>query len=276
MKIFKWWLIFISLPMATLMASAQQVRDTRIHSDPISGHTIKNYDWRTVAWTGNNTPYHHMRIDIDRLLAHGQKADVLERKYGALAKKDFYNPQFQFRWAYVARKAALAIYPFNHSKINAPINAMDGTIKPNTYDWIRLRFLLAIEMHHAPDLIPIGERLLHHAPNDLEVKYEFVGVLMHSSSITDRRKAVSYAQSLLKLSPKHAAYHSSLAAACRNLWMVSQNPIDGNRALLEYNTYLKLAPLNAPLRKDVEFWIKNIQRCRTKDGHYHYTSYGPK
>ncbi len=234
----------------------------------------KGYDWKSSPWTGDEKPYKSIRQSIDKMIAQGNNPRDLELRYRKPADKDFYNPQTQFRWAYAAYRAMKADpkaeYAYNGELLYRTIRAMDGTLKAHTYEWTRLRFLLGILDSSTKGFIPVGDRLLKYDPKDIEVKYQFLTVLGFSRDVKNIKRAVAIAQNMLREHPKSARYHSSLAGAYVNLWRAGGSVESGDQAIAEYKTYLQLAPLTEPFRKDAEFWIKAIQTHRDEKGRFSY------
>lgn len=222
------------------------------------------YSWKNEKYNGDERAYHTIAISIDKAIAAGQKATALAEKYKGEAKAKWYDPKLQFRWGYAARKAALSSQPLDRGILVGVAEAMDRAQKvgrPNTYSYARLHFLISSYMFswpEVPDLVKVGDELLKHKPEDEPVKYQFIQVLQSSKSTADRQRAILYAKQLVAETPQKSDNHISLGSAYQAMWIHTHKRIYGEKAISEYQNYLRLAPPNSPYRKTADRYIKLI------------------
>ena len=219
--------------------------------------------WGLVSWKGDNRPYHQIRTNIDRLVAQGKKPAYLLPNAYRLAQQDLRNPKAKFTWIYTAYQTMRQNRPVNPQKVQALLDAMNEDGSPQVYDWTRLQFLLHIENYTSPDiLIPIGERLLRHDPKDYFVKYALTVPLGESQQPMNNQRAIEYAQDLIRMNPKSSQYRSGLGQAYYSIWRRTRNSLHRQRAIAEYQMFLKLAPQDDYLRPDVKRVIARLQRAK--------------
>ena len=61
-----------------------------------------DYTFVSEPWTGDNQPYHAIRVSVDQLLADGQNPNDLLLPAKIAAHENPTDPKAQFRWAYIA------------------------------------------------------------------------------------------------------------------------------------------------------------------------------
>ena len=229
-------------------------------------HTVQTlWAWTTEKWDASDRPYQQIRDNIWRSISSGQKPEILDAKYRALAKSEAYHPPYdsvaQFRWAYVAYQAVI-VNPqlIDHSDFAAATQALGYGPSPRSYEYARLRFLM--EAMSWPDihLKVAGERLLARVPDDFQVKYQLTHVLASgSTSSQNMNQAVLYAQQLVRAMPSKGRMYGLLGETYYTRWLSGKSSMDGDNAIAAYEKYLALAPPNDSFRHQAQYLIKKIQ-----------------
>lgn len=265
------WIAAALLTISSVVGCAQLTQ-----TQPARSFTLPpEFDWTTEKWTADEKPYQRIRLSVDKFVKAGQDPLKLAGQYEVESRHRPTDPQKLFRWAYAAYLVNLRNPRSREAgAILGPLNAMQNwLIKAHSYEFTRLRFLMQRKENFGSgsrDLIPVGERLHARNPQDHAVNEALFGMQEYAPDIAQRRKAVAYAEAMLKAHPQDVRYHGYIGAAYYNLWKLSNNPKDYDRALLGYRTYLRLAPANAAFRKDAQELIASMMRSRDSKGHYHY------
>jgi tetratricopeptide (TPR) repeat protein len=213
----------------------------------------------SIGWKGDNQDFAEARKLIDQETTGGQAPEALVTRYKTVIKDDPMNPLVLFRWAYALRKAALASNPFSTKKALEALEAMNRNGKPHPYDYVRLQFLLASDLWPSVALKPLGRRLLQYNPDDQVVLFQLVVDLKNSMLPGDINEALALAKKMVQQDPKSARNHALLAGAYDSVANYTKQQSFANKAVAEYQLYLKLAPPNANFRAGAEQMIRAIK-----------------
>ena len=216
----------------------------------------------SAVWKGENQSYAQARQTIDQEAANGQKPNAIMVRYQAQANQKPTTPLALFRWAYASRKAALESNPFSTDIADKALDALDGKSGPHPYDYVRLQFLLASDVWPVSSLEPLGRRLLQYKTDDQAVLFQLVVDMKSSTSLQDRKEAVSLAQSLVRGNPNYPKNHALLAGAYDGLWQLAKQRSIADKAIAEYQRYLQLAPANDNFRRGAEQMVWAIKRSK--------------
>lgn len=187
--------------------------------------------WSQQKWTDKDAPYLSQRNRIAALyrLKKVGPTQIKAAKSRSLAYPN--DSVARFAWAYTAYCYSL-LQPDRSSGYMAQVSqamalrpdpdapfgtAFVGPKTPNSYQYARLRFLVAcspggsagFSYGNGRYLIQLGERLLKRDPNDQGVKY-FQITNLRTGSPADERKAIQYAQDLVKANPQDSASYINL------------------------------------------------------------------
>ena len=271
-----------TLMMALLVAvtacngNSQEISQAeRANLDSLRHQTLDE-DWYYQGWTseqftGNNKPFHEIRMGLRRLIKRNAlrvKLPLFEKE----ARADPYNSKLQFRWVMTAlelydRKKSNPIGQPSDGSLSKWRDALSFASQPKAYDYTRLRFLITTENamtmgKYASDerLKNVGKRLLKIQPKDKFVSYWVRQLMSYSSSLEDKYENLRYARQLVKAKPKDSNAQSELAGSYLDLWMVTKRRSHANTAIAQYKKWLQMAPKNDPFRPNAEHWIKAIPK----------------
>lgn len=236
------WLLLVGLSVAVVTGVHSQTTSPKYSASKTDQYKV--FQGLETPWKGDNTPYHNSRTEIDGLIAKGEKPLALAAQYRGVALKDKYNPVAQFRWAYAARKAALASKPFDVNKLIESYHALEvvhRANKPHAYDFSRLIFLSGVDYLAYPqkqELKDVGRRLVERDPKDIGVRYQWVRILNSSMSVEDRREGIRQAQIVLKTEPTKANFAWLLASSYDGLWSLTKKRSDANTTIAAYRKLL--------------------------------------
>ena len=214
-------------------------------------------------WEGDNGPFKAMEADVENALKLG-KSDGLIKEYRALAEKKPHQPLDVFRWVYASYRATEAMSASTiKDNLYEPHEAMleiADAASPHTYEFARLLFLVESYFYNQllyPSEKKLGNRLLQRNPKDLRVQLRMCSVLVDDPKMTEARRAVDIAKSLIAASPKSAARYGWLGNVYYNLWWRSPHAdSDRKSAAAAYRKILELAPKGDPLRPLADKWSK--------------------
>lgn len=236
-----------------------------------------NYGFINEPWTGDNRPYHAMRVRIDRLLAMGQNPDALLLPAKTAAQKSPHDPKAQFLWAYIAYQAkstdlerALLISDRTRQKLAtlAAFKKVDfvraslaKALPPRAYDYSRIRFLVGATTDQIGEEIkPLGVRLLRRDPKDYAVESILISLLQPGLVPGDMSFGLALIKDSMRRYPARLEPHEQLCTLYDNYW--SNNGFhraDAEKAITMYQAYLALLPANHPLRQNI---IQDIQQVK--------------
>lgn len=216
----------------------------------------------SASWKGNNAPYSEARDAVEREIATGQVPGVLALKYKALYRLHPTNTVALFQWAYATRKAALAAKPFETGKVLEVLDVMNKDKTPHPYDFVRLQFLLASDVWPSANLKPLGQRLLDYKPNDDSVQYELVVDMKNSTSLDDKKQAISIAEEIARRKPNDPASHALLGTVYSSFWTRTKQRSAADKAISEYKIFLQTASADDSFRQGAEQMMQVLQRYR--------------
>ena len=234
----------------------------------------QSWDWTTQEWTGNDKPYQRIRAEIDQSLAIGKDSQKLIEQQKEIAQKYPNNPQAQFAWGYATYTSlpqwTSSYEEWAHNPITDAIASLPAT---NCYNYARLRFLLPLDYFNTNEaqivanahlVDALGQRLLQHNPNDLDVKYKLidVDVSILGRSPTDlavKNRALLYSQEMIQAKPQLSRYRTLPASIYVTCWAHTNNPADARAGIASYEDYLRIAPPDEEFRPDAQRLIKMLQ-----------------
>jgi tetratricopeptide (TPR) repeat protein len=233
-------------------AEAKPASD-KIESQPMVSH----WRWTEEKWNGDELGYQKLRATIDNNREVGKLTLEALEKYKVLYEKKPEDPLGLFQWTYASFQATQSNPPIIQKQIITPY-IFDKVTSPRTYEYDRLRFLVAV--HYSPDshLQGIGERLLQHTPDDYDVEYYLIQCYKPEHSSLEMQKAISLAQDLIKSAPQRPGSYSALGGIYFRSWMLSHQIEDADKAVSAYQSYLRLAPQNYMWREQAKNIIHYI------------------
>lgn len=214
------------------------------------------------AWTASDKPYEEARERIKKEYAQGRSLEAIAQEHRAIALSKPKDPVAQFAWVCAGRGAAWV----SSSEGAMPRYLLDILTKAdpgNVREYTRYRFCLTDET----DLVlpiqnaeQIGNRLIASDPKDNWVRLSLINMLCAAPGGT--KKALPHALNWVQVDPNNPKAHSSLAQVYFNQWEESgrRNKALGDKAVAEYQAYLRLAPANDSFRRRAQSFIRHIQQ----------------
>ena len=237
--------------------------------------TVDTFAWGKVEWSGDEKPLAQARAEADTALSKADSPAQLHKIYEAYKETAQQQPSdlvAQFSWAdatfQLATRNALLVQPDRKGprgnqalrEVLAPAAESFEKVAPSpTYEYTRLRFLLEALYTPLPQLVPIGQRLLKHAPKDYEVMFSLL-VISPVNTDEERNQALLYAQELVKANPKTAKYYTAKGWIHFLIYQRTSKEADKIQAVESYQKFLELASPTDPFRKDAKEWMEMIQQ----------------
>lgn len=220
--------------------------------------------WKAEAWTQSDVDYLEIQKNVDSVFDSRHPIVPFLKKARDNARTHRNDPKAWFKWAYTARRVALATYPPNTGEVVEPLNATsEWTLRSHSYQVTRLHYLLVyLSQQERGTIIPTGERLLSHNPRDFTVKQSLIDLLSFGRTIEDRKRAVFLAKQLIHSSSSNASFYASAGGAYMGLSRLSHKKSDRDMAVMNYRQYLKRSRPDAPFRKSAKEWIRQIEEMR--------------
>ncbi len=236
-----------------------------------------NYSFVSEPWTGDNKPYHVIRVRVDRAISKGQNPDALLLPAKIAAQKKPSDPKAQFLWGYIAYQAqttdlkraqlisdrtgqqTATLIALN--KLDFVREALAKATSPHANDYSRLRFLVGANTDQAGEEIkPLGVRLLHHDPTDYTVEGILISLLQPGVVPGDMALGLALIKDSMHRYPARLEPHEQLCTLYNNYWSGNGfRRADAERAIAEYKAYLAILPANYPFRQNIIQDIKQIQ-----------------
>ncbi len=217
------------------------------------------FDWANKPWNGDNSPYHNIRLEIDRLADKGNLTAISLENYRQAWIQKPRDPLILFRWAY-ADNLAKRRFPNLPPHMSPGDGAFEepGLIDPYAYDYERIRFLLNWPGNEQV-LLPLAKRLASRDPKDFAIQYQLAG--LYSGRDTPAKKAASIARikRLLVQYPNKPGLYSLLGGVYYAHWLENKDAGDAKKAIFYYKKYLQAIPPNTPWRNQAESIIKDIE-----------------
>jgi len=200
--------------------------------------------WTKVSVTGDNAVYGRIRKQIDTAVAQGRDPEILLEKYRTAAQAAAGDPVTLFRWAYAAYVTA------SRQSSSAQIfDSIKGLSDPKyavvpvpSYDFNRVRFLIAALTDPNPALVDLGRRLMGVSQDDDPVEYALAGILLDAYSPPKTVEALGLAQGLINQEPSRAEPYALVGEIYYLRWKAHHRENDGEQARQAYLQYVQLAP----------------------------------
>jgi len=137
---------------------------------------------------------------------------------------------------------------------------------PKSYQYDRLRFVMAMRWQQMQGVGDLALRLLKRNPNDYEVQFYSISALFGGTP-AQRQAALRVAQQIERKKPNTAVAYYSLGTAYWGLFMLNRRRADGDKAVEYIQKELSLLPNNYAGRTEVEDLIRTIRRDQEKSGY---------
>ncbi len=262
------WVATVAVVLTTVLITYVSHAQAKKYSHDNPFVDLSNYKWTNETWKGDDRPFIKVRQAIDLSLDKTPKEGLgkLVENYRTSAQSNPLNSLKQFSWGYVAYRTVVSGHRLSdrYHELQDVSFALDRAKSPLSYEYSRLRFLVILLWRkEAPQLRSLGQRLLRRNPSDYSVNYRVSDTLNTRTSATDRKLALSYAQSLVQLRPERASALASLGAAYVKICLYDDNIAAGDKAVAAYRKYFQLQP-QSPVRRDIQHWINEVREHQTK------------
>ena len=213
-------LVLLITAMLCSWIVSEQVRADKVRKDSdvlIDPYTRENMSWTTADWTGNEEPYLDARSAVDAAASRPDFDNVVNDNLQFVAK----HPEEKL----AAFKAAYSIWTrglVHHTpgtlfdQVCANYKVMDSVDLANTYDGARMKFLFEVMvLPPNPRLIPLGNRLLTHTPNDMSVLISLAGLYrlrIEAGDMSGKTRCLDLCKQALALCPDQPMVYGQLRA----------------------------------------------------------------
>ena len=217
-------------------------------------------DWMHEAWTGDEVLYRKLRANVYQVSRSGHTPSDWVTQYATIAQERPNNPASQFAWAYAIYRTHFRDQRLVKAKeYSNAVQALASVNSPHTYEFARLRFILTASVGgNIYPLKVIGERLILHSPNDVEVKSRMIDVLDDSLSDADKHQALLYAKQVIQTDPTSTYGYGALAWTHYVIYLKSHRLEDGDNAINACQQCLQHMTLDDPARPSTERFLKLI------------------
>ncbi len=219
--------------------------------------------WNTAKWTQNDAPYLKVRDAIDAAAAKGASMSSLAEKYKAMVIKKPLDRAAIFGWGYAAvagRKTGIVSDPSEAKQLSLLSLAAPSS---DACQYAHLQFIVASKWGLQVQLKPLASRLMKRNSNDYFVKYYWTRLLSFGSN-AEKQVALQNAQELVGEYPRRASVCGLLADVYKGMFFTNRDISAGDKAIVEYQRFLRLASPNDPSRESAEYLIKTIKKWRNK------------
>lgn len=218
---------------------------------PSESYTWKGqFAWTKDPWTGDNTPYHAARLEIEKVSDNQQKLIDLRQRYERDARKKPNDPMSLFRLAYTIYESWLKDntnknWSSDFGLVHSGYFAVES---PHTYDYDRVHYLVWSFYGDYVETIPIARRMLNVDPDDYYVAAHLAASYLNGYP-AKINEALAICQHLKKQYPQKASIYSLIGEAYVLWYHRDGNPANAKAVVENYEKYLSLAPPNEPFRK---------------------------
>lgn len=216
------------------------------------------WQWMDEKWNGDEANYQKLHVAIERNKKAGKLTSDIIEKYRLLHEKKPTDPIDLYQWVYASFEATQSNPPVFQAQLVSP-GAFEEAPSPHTYEYDRLRFLVAVHSSAHAHFQTVGERLLRHTPDDNDVKYYLIQCYRPEHSEQEKQKAISLAQELIRSAPHRPGSYSALGGIYFRSWMMNRQTEDANKAISAYQEYLHIAPQKYAWRRQAENIIDYIK-----------------
>lgn len=213
---------------------------------------------QAATWSASNKPYKEIEDQIANEFNSGKKPEEIAQKYKALALSHPKDPLAQFAWVFAERGAVIITQPGGLVPYTL-VEALAKSDPGNVFEYTRYRFCMTEEAGKTlpvQNIKAIGDKLLRHDPSDNSVRLNLIYALCDAG---EPNMALPYALQWTKQEPSDAKAHSSLALVYEDIWFKTKKRSDADKAVAEYQQYLRFAPPNAGFRPRAEHLIETIR-----------------
>lgn len=217
----------------------------------------KDNSWLQENLSGNDVPFKSIRTEINEGLQTKQLTLADIKKYQVVAENNPQNAESIFRFAYANYMAQKV--PSIHVDYVVSSGLFAYAVSPNTYNYTRLRFLIAANANPSLQFRSLGEKLLRKNHKDYDVQYILIRCLEQSKSKVDIDRALLLAKNLIHTYPDKSSAYSGLGGIYFTSWYTSRNPSDGAKAIAAYQQYLRIASNDDAWRPQAHIMINYIK-----------------
>lgn len=209
-------------------------------------------------WTASDRPYKDLEHQMAKDFANGKNPQAILQECQRLAVRRPKDPVAQFAAMIAARGAYRVANPGGILPYEL-VETLAKNDPGNVHEYARFRFCMTEEAEKQlplRDTEVIGEKLLQYNPKDDLVRINLIYMLCDANHA---QAALPYAQQWVKTDPNSEKAHSSLALVYEDIWFKTKKRGDADKAVAEYQQFLRFAPPNDGFRQHAEHLIETIR-----------------
>lgn len=230
-----------------------------------SSASLASDSWMRENWSGNEAQYRKLRAEVYQASRSDLVSSEWVAPYAVSAQQKPNNPASQFALAYAIYRAHFHDQPATRDReYSQAVQSLAKVHSPHTYEFARLRFLLASSAGgNIYPLRVVGGRLLRRVPNDAEVKARVINVLDDGLSDSDKQQALIYAKQLVRADPVSTYGYGALSWTYFVIFLKSSKLEDGDNAITACRQCLQHMAKGDPSRPSTERYLRLIQTIQS-------------
>ncbi len=187
-------------------------------------YTADDVKWAQIdRFTGNDAPFISLRKQLESEIKKGQSPLTFYNRHLANAQKG------QVSALYLVGLSAFENWKHgtttkrDNRKISGETFQLMYSMPdlPQSYEFLRMRFLLTTHSGYARGLAPLGRKLLQRQPNDQSVEFRYAYVLIESTrSKKQREEALQF---VFRLKKKYPAKNDDIRSLLSTIYMIQAN-----------------------------------------------------
>lgn len=222
------------------------------------------WGWTVEKWTGNLAKFTNARNSITKAANDKKKLLEMAQHHKNRVQTKRSDVLSIFYWTYTSLLGSEKHYTKDRTDFVHAAAIFLQTPSPHNYEWTRLHYLIVAERSPNPELRNVGERLLNMNPMDMQVTFYHLNNLNPGTSNKDRSLALRYINRLLRYEPARPSVYSAVGWLHFRIWLVTKDPIEGNKAIQGYTKFIRLARADDPFKHQAAFYIRMISRKMSK------------
>jgi hypothetical protein len=252
--------------------SAPKISKDRLLGGLPSSSFLPSMEWVKEPWMGNDKPFVALRQRLDAEAKQRKgKTNLLTvwvNSYAEQARRKPKDAKAQFAWGYSATTAQRNGWKLQNGYGLPRVisQALAQPASPKSYQYDRLRFVMAMRWQQMQGVGDLALRLLKRNPDDYEVQYFSIAALFGGTPV-QRQAALRIARQIEQKKPNTTIAYAALANAYWGLFMLNKRRTDGDKAIAYIQKELALRPVNYAGRAEAEDLIQTIRRDQARPGY---------
>jgi hypothetical protein len=234
--------------------------------------------WQTEEWVSDGDDYRELRLQVEKDMAQSQKAALitgfLNYELKVKDNPDDAKTQFQRAVAFHEMRTRLESHDLPDGSLVRVLNGLRKTKSPQNPEWTRIRLFIEKRKNMNTPLKEVTERILKRYPNDYWVKFYLLTSLKMREK-EEQRRAIRYANDLVKAAPDNPSSYSAVADVYRGVWLNNNMEFkDGKwrwmggkqdqeslkKAIEAARKYLQMLPEDSERRPLIENYLRAMEQ----------------